>query len=199
MPYFYKVSDYLDSNSMDQKRRWLNKVDRTITDFSHACGVRYAADYADPEELDVFLVRSDNLIPHPTGLEFEYFTRGEVPRESILGYDDVFLGYESEYFTIQDIDDNGEGDVWLNNAARTRLIAFLNHLRYIEPPFHYNNIFIHITCSGRQDSILANGIGAEGTISPEDQIGNRTWLKYLKYKTKYLELKNKLVASAREL
>ena len=177
MPFFYKVSDFLNNN-VATANRWLSAVEFTIVDFLGICGAVFN-EYR--PEIAIILVRSDNINPH--NLEFEYYTANSVLSDSIL--------HETIWFKEQDVDGNS---FRLNAAANIALRQFLNNLQQLYPG-NYNNIFMHITCSGTQDSIIEDGLKAEVDLLPENKIGDRAnvhQLKYLKYKTKYLELKKQI-------
>ena len=201
MPYFYKPSDFLDTDNDDTADDWLDIVEFTIADFVIGCGQKYAGQ-ADREVVTILLVGSDNIIPHPDHLRFEYRTNDPndtVPPISISDIDTV-------NFTPDDIylDDNGYP--YFYNEARNRLEDFIISIPELLDFEPLDEIYIHITCRLSRDSILANGILGNNLIPDNQRIGDRQGIndgmhlsKYLKYKTKYLELKNKLRASAHEL
>lgn len=179
MPFFYKVSDFLDNlDNVEIADRWLSDVEFTIVNIMGICGTVF--EQFQPE-IAIILLRSDSINPH--NLEFEYFTDNSISSASILD--------QSLWFTEQHVYNNS---FRLNAEASTRLREFLTNLQQLYPN-NYNNIFMHITCSGNQDSIVENGITAERFILPENRIGDRVnayETKYLKYKTKYLELKKQI-------
>jgi len=188
MPYFFKVSDYLDGTD-EQKARWLGTVGLAISHLMVGCQLRYQP-RPDEEDIVVFIIEADDIGPHPKGYEFEYY--------EVLGISETNILEDKIFFSLRETHQVG---LHQNN----RLIAFLERIR-VNNAENYADLYIHITCRGSEASILANGLSAESKISPEDRIGDRRdrndgmhLSKYLKYKTKYLELKNKLRASAREL
>ena len=204
MPYFFKLSDLAIElnkplNLTNINNKWIEYVHSAVQDFSHGCEFVSEIKAEEFKDVVILFVELKNYEikkhEHPlkdtalAGIDiynFEYTTPNTVPATKILTS-------IRDLFSYEDADDET-----LTPALIEQFVLFFNE--YLSTG-KLNNIYIHITCNYLYDSILKNGLLGESKIPI--RIGNRESTdpkinpralkqKYLKYKQKYLKLKNLL-------